>query len=50
LAAPPAVGQFAVLPNAVVIGARFNVTTAGLHALRLSIEGVDAQPYWIEIP
>ena len=43
-------GEFAAQPGAVLIAATFNVTTAGLHTLRLSIEGADAQPYWIEIP
>jgi hypothetical protein len=49
-AGPPSVGEFTVLPNAVLIAATFNVATPGLHTLRLSIEGADAQPYWIELP
>jgi hypothetical protein len=47
---PPAAGEFSTLPNAVLIGADFNLATPGLHNLRLTIEGADAQPYWIETP
>ena len=46
---PPAAGQFFVQPNAVLVAATFNLATSGLHSVRLSIEGADAQPYWIEI-
>ncbi len=47
--APPAAGQFFVQPNSVLVAATFNLATAGLHNVRLSIEGADTQPYWIEI-
>jgi hypothetical protein len=47
--APPAAGQFFVQPNAVLIAATFNLGTPGLHSVRLSIEGADAQPYWIQL-
>lgn len=46
--APPAAGQFFVQPNSVLVAASFNLATSALHSVRLSVEGADAQPYWIE--
>jgi hypothetical protein len=47
---PLAAGEFQVLANSIVVAATFNVAVAGEHPLRLLIEGVDAQPYWITTP
>jgi hypothetical protein len=47
--APPVAGQFFVQPNSVLVAATFNLATPGLHSVRLSVEGADAQPHWIEI-
>jgi hypothetical protein len=47
---PLLAGQFQVLANSIVVAATFNVAVAGEHPLRLLIEGVDAQPYWITTP
>jgi hypothetical protein len=49
-AGAPAAGEFSVQLNALLVAASFNVGTPGLHTVRVSIEGADAQPYWIEIP
>jgi hypothetical protein len=46
---PPGAGEFVVQPSSVLVAATFNVATAGLHSVRLSVEGADAQPFWIEI-
>jgi hypothetical protein len=46
---PPAAGEFVAQLNAVLVHTGFSLATPGLHSLRLSIEGADAQPYWIEI-
>jgi hypothetical protein len=49
-AGPPAAGQFQPIANSILIAASFDVTQAGLHPVRLLIDGVDAQPHWIATP
>ena len=48
--AQPAAGEFRVDPGSLLIGALFPLATPGLHPVRISVEGVDAQPYWISTP
>ena len=48
--AAPAAGEFRVDPGSITLGAQFQLAQAGLHPVRLSVEGVDAQPYWITTP
>jgi hypothetical protein len=47
---PPSAGHFQPLVNSILIAASFDVTVPGLHSLRLLVDGVDAQPYWIATP
>ena len=42
-------GSFAVAPNALTFQPLFDSAAPGLHAVRLSVEGADAQPFWIEL-
>lgn len=49
-AGQPPPGEFLAQPNSVLIGASFPLAQPGLHSVRLSVEGADAQPYWIETP
>jgi hypothetical protein len=43
-------GRFTVGPSAVTLAPLFSLTAPGVHAVRLTVEGADAQPYWIELP
>ena len=39
---------FRCLANSLVVQPPFDVTLPGLHAVRLTVNGVDAQPFWLE--
>jgi uncharacterized protein DUF4255 len=43
-------GEFRPLASAIRIHSRFPLAAAGLHTLRVTVEGADAQPYWIPTP
>lgn len=41
-------GTFTVAANALTLQPVFDTAAAGLHSVRLTVEGADAQPFWIE--
>ena len=43
----PAAGQFIVQANSVTLRALFPVNQPGTHSVRLTVEGAEAQPYWV---
>lgn len=43
-------GEFRPLAGAIRLHALFPVVNPGLHTVRVMVEGVDAQPYWIPTP
>lgn len=47
---PFTTGTFRVLTSSLALDAHFPVTVSGEHTVRLTVEGVDAQPYWVVVP
>jgi len=45
---PPVAGEFTVQLNAITVFATFALAIAGEHTVRLSVDGADAQPYWVQ--
>ena len=41
-------GTFRVTATTLVVQPPFDVTESGIHPVRLSVDGVDAQPFWLE--
>lgn len=41
-------GMFRVTATTLVVQPRFDVTEKAIHPVRLSVDGVDAQPFWLE--
>jgi hypothetical protein len=41
-------GMFRVTATTLVVQPRFDVTEKGIHPVRFSVDGVDAQPFWLE--
>jgi hypothetical protein len=46
----PVAGEFIVSASSLTVETQFSTAAAGLHPVQLTIEGADAQPWWIETP